>query len=172
MTDQNKRRLHLPGARPTDAFDNLQRATRPQDAAKAEPRLEKRQRSIDVEWYDPDLGDWRSATVISRIMNADERTAAGRAVVTLTGNTPWELLPESLRVRATALCQVTIQIRDMPDWLKFAIFVDMDLLMLLHRQCVQHDMVYLHPDGAARAAHPQRARVSVTTNSVDAPASE
>jgi len=164
-----KRKLHLPGASGVSA---IQKAAAPQDSGAAEPRLEKRERAIDVEWYDPDLGDWRSATVVSRIMDADERTGAGRAVVTMTGNTPWDLLPEVMRVRVTALCQVAIQIRDMPDWLKGAIFIDLDLLMLLHRQCVDHDMVYLHPDGEASATDPQRPRVRVAARDAGEPATE
>lgn len=133
-----------------------------QVAPPAEPKLEKRERQIEVEWFDPDLSDWRKVTVTSRIMDGDERIGAGRAVTLMTGAIPWETLAEHTRVQVTALCQVSIQIRDMPEWLRAAILVDMDLLMLLHRQCMQHDMVYLHPDGEARKNHPSRPRLRVT----------
>ena len=153
MSNPQKRRLSV---------GDIKRAAAPSDHDdSAPPKLEKRERSIEVGWYDPDLADWRSCVVVSRIMDGDERIGAGRAVIAMTGNIPWVMLPEDTRIRITAICQVSMQVREMPTWMQEAIFIDLDLLMLLHRQCVEHDMVYLRPDGTARKENPKRARVSV-----------
>jgi hypothetical protein len=116
------------------------------DAAPAEVELTPREQVFNVTYQSPDGPI--SASITSRVMDADERGRAARVRATLAG-IAWTLLSPDDQARFYALAHVSIQLRNVPPALSRWVAEDDALLFQLQRACSEHADRYFRGDGGA-----------------------
>lgn len=140
----------------------------PPETAPVERPLTPRELPLRVTYVAPD-GKRHEDTVTSRVMDATDRAEKVRIMAAITGRAGgvWGALPITEQAYVIALATVSVQLRNIPDWLNKWAPQDDALLMQLFEACEGHASRYFRRDAGASAADAAGARVSVAP--VDVP---
>lgn len=127
--------------------------------APPEERLVGREEALEVRFRTPD-GESLRATVISRVMGAQEQARVGQLCALLAGG-PWDHLPSAFQSRIVGIALVATQLRSIPDWLDDWMQRDAELLAQLVEFCEWHSGRWLHGEPSAGASAKGEPRVAV-----------
>lgn len=120
-----------------------------------------REISLNLNYLSP-TGERYTSVLVSRIPNGDERMLIDRRTAVLSG-TSWETLSEYARLRHSALALVSVQIRDIPDWLNQWITEDDELLWAVRGECERHSSAWFRSALGESATDETARRVSCTS---------
>jgi len=102
--------------------------------------LVPREITLNVRYTAPD-GQVYDEPIRSRVLSGEERLLVERRSALLAG-APWDHLSEYARARITALALVSVQLRDIPDWLNQWLSEDDDLLFTLRGEVERHSSAW------------------------------
>jgi hypothetical protein len=122
--------------------------------------LTPREQPLVVKYNDPE-GKSHTASVLSRILDGDERIQLNRAAAQLAGMA-WDMMPTGQQARVWALATIALQLRNTPDWLSRWAPQDDTLLFSLFAECQAHDRNFFRTGGGEGKTNAGEARVSVT----------
>lgn len=124
------------------------------------PRHVNREETFRVRYTDPE-GTLHEAALTSRIMTGEERQQMARLCAMLAGGQRFDDLPEMYQAEFQMLAWVSVQIRDMPNWLEYWIKQDRGLLDAVAGQVMEHDQRFFRGDAEAGGGDPSANRVAV-----------
>ena len=129
------------------------------EAVKEDP-LRPREQGLHVKYTSPD-GQTHEGTLLSKIMNNDERLEVNRIAARLAG-VPWGQIPTHQAARIWALATVTVQLRDIPGWADTWIPEDDTLLFSLFNQCEKHASEFFRTGGGEGETGKAASRLCIT----------
>ena len=88
----------------------------------------------------------RSAAVVARVLDEEERLERDKALVKLTGDVSYDELPIASRLRIWALCTVRGVLRDRPEWLDEWLGVHDQLLFSVFEEVERLEREYFRSD--------------------------
>lgn len=110
-------------------------------------------------------GERYETVLVSRIPNGDERMLIDRRTAMLAG-AQWDNLSEYAKLRCSALALVSVQVRDIPDWLNQWITEDDDLLWTVRGECERHSAGWFRSALGEGATDESATRVHCTPSHV------
>ena len=137
-----------------------QAAQEPVEQEQERVELVPREITLTLSYLAP-TGQKHNAVLVSRVPNGDERMLIDRRTAVLSG-AHWDHLSEYARLRCSALALVSVQVRDIPDWLNQWITEDDELLWTVRGECERHSAAWFRSALGARAADESATRVSCT----------
>ena len=102
------------------------------------------------------------AVLVSRVPNGDERILIDRRTAVLSG-AHWDHLSEYARLRCSALALVSVQVREIPDWLNQWLTEDDELLWTVGGECERHSSAWFRSALGSRAGDETATRVSCSS---------
>ena len=115
------------------------------EQAQVKPPVEEplvaREESFGLRYLAPD-GTTKEATLVSRILDGDERHSVSRMCALLANGIPFDNLPSADQIRFYALAICTIQLRDPPTWVLQWMAEDVNLLNAIFKEVEGHDTRY------------------------------
>lgn len=120
-----------------------------------------REISVNLKYTAPD-GQMYECNLISRIPDGDERMIIDRRVASLSG-VSWNTLSEYARARCEGLALISVQARNIPDWLNEWVTQDDTLLFNVKGVCERHALVYFRPSNPASEEEEGEPRVSISS---------
>jgi hypothetical protein len=134
----------------------------PVERSSEEAPLMPREVRFSITYSAPD-GTKHAGALVSRVPNGDERMSIDRRAAVLAG-APWAHLSQYAQARCLALALVSVQLRDMPEWVATWAAEDDDLLFALREECERHSAVWFRATLGARAEDPSASRVAITSS--------
>jgi hypothetical protein len=134
----------------------------PVERSSEETPLVPREVRFTISYRAPD-GVKYTGALVSRVPNGDERMSIDRRAAVLAG-APWAHLSEYSQARCLALALVSVQLRDMPEWVATWAAEDDELLFALRGECERHSAAWFRATLGASAADPSASRVAVTSS--------
>jgi hypothetical protein len=134
----------------------------PVERSSEETPLMPREVRFSITYSAPD-GTKHAGALVSRVPNGDERMSIDRRAAVLAG-APWAHLSQYAQARCLALALVSVQLRDMPEWVATWAAEDDDLLFALREECERHSAVWFRATLGARAEDPSASRVAITSS--------
>jgi len=128
------------------------------EGVKEDP-LRPREQGLHVQYAAPD-GQSHEGTLLSKIMNNDERLEVNRIAARLAG-VSWAQLPSPQAARIWALATVSVQLRDIPGWADKWLPEDDTLLFILFGECEKHASEFFRPSGGEGEKSKATSRVRV-----------
>lgn len=150
---------------------NMNRGGAPAAQASEPKTLTPRDLEVAVTWEDPATGTVHRATLVSRILGRDEIARRDQWAAVMAGQ-PWECLPPAARARIWQTVTVTIQLREVPDWLLDALGEDDELLARLFQVTEAHTARYFRRDGGEGQEGQGGRRIEVVADGLAAPAAQ
>lgn len=128
------------------------------EAAPAQAALTPRTLTTPIEYTDPE-GSTHRASLVSRIMTAQEMDQVARLRARLAGGLPWVSFSyfDQQRMEALALCAV--QLREPPEWLERWLAVDAVLLLTVYKWLAEHDSTFFRSNLGASQGQEAQPRV-------------
>lgn len=122
-----------------------------------------RELPITVRYREPGKPE-QSATVFSRILQADDKARIARIEHDMAGGRLWDFLPPDRQSAIRAFATVCVQLGGnnpndpVPEWLAKALHEDEALVDRLYAQCLGHAAIFFgadHREGEANAPAPR-----------------
>lgn len=120
-----------------------------------------REITLNLQYLAP-TGEQYNTVLVSRVPNGDERMLIDRRTAML-GGAHWDHLSEYARLRYSALALISVQVRDIPDWLNQWITEDDDLLWTVRGECERHSSAWFRSALGQGEDGEVRSRVSCTS---------
>ena len=117
--------------------------------------------------YDSPDGKDLSATLKSRVLDADGRMAKMRVVAQLTRGVDVEQLSQEDHYRVDALARLSIQVIDPPDWVFNAAGMDLELLIKINTILLEHETRYFRGNARKGEADTLQERVRTSVPAFD-----
>lgn len=143
---------------PLDLRD-LSKKSAPDDAT--ETTLVSRDHTFEITYQSPD-GKTHTSSVVSRIMDGDERIDVAR-IAARRADVEWSKLPSAQAARIWAQATVAVQLRDFPDWLAKWVMEDDSLLFACFDMCTIHEQEFFRNGVGEGAQGPETARIRVSS---------
>lgn len=124
--------------------------------------LVPREITLTIKYTAPD-GQTYHEPIRSRVLSGEERLLVERRTALLAG-APWDQLSEYARARITALALVSVQLRDIPDWLNQWLAEDDDLLFTLRGEVERHSSAWFLGALGASGTDASASRVSCASS--------
>lgn len=124
--------------------------------------LVPREITLNIRYTAPD-GVQYQEPIRSRVLSGEERLLVERRTALLAG-APWDHLSEYARVRISALALVSVQLRDIPDWLNQWLTEDDDLLFTLRGEVERHSSAWFLSAMGEGDADAKASRVSCASS--------
>ena len=126
-------------------------------------KLIPREITLSLNYLAP-TGERYSAALVSRVPNGDERMQIERRASILAGGVQWESLSEYARLRCAALALISVQVRNIPDWLNQWITEDDDLLFAVRGEVERHNVAWFRSALGESATDATASRVSCASS--------
>lgn len=100
--------------------------------------------------------------LISRIMSGDERHVVGRMCSLMANGIPFDNLPSSVQARFYALSVISVQARDLPQWVETWVKEDAELLDAVFVALEGHETRYFRGDSEKGEGQERSSRVEIS----------
>lgn len=133
------------------------------EVAQAEEQivLVPREIALTLNYLAP-TGEKYQTVLVSRVPNGDERMLIDRRTAMLAG-AQWEHLSEYARIRCSALALVSVQLREIPDWLNQWLTEDDELLWTVRGECERHSSAWFRSALGSCAGDETASRISCSS---------
>mgnify|MGYP003110106286 CR=1 FL=1 len=118
-----------------------------------------REMNVNLKYTSPD-GVVHECTLVSKIPDGDERMLIDRRTASLAG-VSWNTLSEYARARCEGLALISVQVRNIPDWLNEWVTQDDDLLFNVKGVCERHSLVYFRSNRTESEGEEATPRIQV-----------
>ena len=144
-----------------DLGDLRRQAETPVEPEVSEVPLVPREETFRLVYKDPN-GNQHEAGIVSRIMSGDERHVVGRMCALMSNGIPFDHLPSAVQARFYALSVVSVQARDLPQWVETWVKEDAELLDALFVALEGHENRYFRGEFGESAAEAGGSRVEIS----------
>lgn len=107
------------------------------------------------------------ASVVSRILNMNERIARDRTCSILAGNVGFDNLPQNAQIRIFALATCSQALQDPPAWIEQWIEYSEALLLKIFEEVNRHEAEFFQIDLEESAGETQRPFIQIETRDLD-----
>lgn len=130
------------------------------------PELVSRETEFNIT-YDAPSGEVIECTLISAVMNGEDRLAKTRLLAKLTTGLRFDTLPSDEQLRLDAISRVLIQVKNLPAGLQDWITQDNELLGTIHNFLVRHETLYFRSSFRQGEDVTRKSRVQLDSTILD-----
>ena len=139
--------------------ENITDKLRPSEEIQKEEPV-KRIKSFEVSY---DFGDkQKTATVTSKIMDAEARSKYEKVLTALAGGIYFENLPTEVKNRHYSLARIACQLLDPPTWILEAVSDDLGFCFELGRRLIDHENAWFRWSDWDSEKNESKARFSIS----------